>query len=93
MGKDLTEERNYSEETAKKIDVEVNKIIDECFQEAKRLLLENRDRLNLLAKTLREKEVLDGEEVKKLLGFEEKKKEEKQKTKDTDDPHQTNVRT
>ena len=69
LGKDLSEERNYSEETAKKIDDEVHKIIEQCFQDAKRLLLENRDRLNLLAKTLREKEVLDGEEVKKLLGF------------------------
>lgn len=78
LGKDLTEERNYSEETAKKIDAEVYKIIDGCFKEAKRLLLENRERLDLLAKTLREKEALDGEEVKKLLGFQEKEAPQKQ---------------
>lgn len=74
LGKDLAEERNYSEDTAKKIDEEVRKIVDECFQNAKRLLMENHDKLNILAKALFEKEVLDGEEVKKIVGFEEKQK-------------------
>jgi cell division protease FtsH len=69
LGRDLTEERNYSEDTAKKIDEEVHKIIDECFLQAKALLMENRDKLDLLAKTLLEKEVMDAEGVKKLLGF------------------------
>ena len=73
LGKDLTEERNYSEETAKKIDEEVYKIIDDCFQQTKSLLIKHREKLELLAKNLLEKEVLDAEEVKKLLGFKEKK--------------------
>ena len=58
-----------SEETAKLIDSEIKVIVDGCYEEAKKLLEQNRDKLTLLANTLREKEVLDGEEVKKLLGF------------------------
>lgn len=69
LGKNLTEERNYSEDTAKVIDSEVKAIIDACYERAKNLLEQNKDRLVLLANTLREKEVMDGEEVKKLLGF------------------------
>ncbi len=69
LGKNLAEDRNYSEETAKLIDSEIKVIIDECFERAKKLLQDNKDKLILLANTLREKEVLDGEEVKKLLGF------------------------
>ena len=72
LGRDLAEERNYSEETARKIDEEVRKIVDDCFQQAKTLLMENHDKLDLLAKTLLEREVLDAEEVKKLLGFQNK---------------------
>ena len=76
LGRDLTEERNYSEDTAKKIDEEVHKIIDECFIKAKALLVEHRDKLDLLARTLLEKEVLDADEVRKLLGFQDKKEKQ-----------------
>lgn len=69
LGKNLSEERNYSEETARLIDAEIKEIIDSSYARAKSLLEQNRDKLVLLANTLREKEVLDAEEVKKLLGF------------------------
>ena len=69
LGKNLAEERNYSEDTARLIDSEVKAIIDSCYERAKDLLEQNKDKLVLLASTLREKEVLDAEEVKKLLGF------------------------
>jgi len=82
LGRDLTEERNYSEETAKKIDEEVRKIIDECFHEAKTLLVKHRDKLDLLAKNLLEKEVMDADEVKKLLGFDDKKENKGQSEQD-----------
>jgi len=72
LGRDIFEEKNYSEETARLIDEEVKKIIDTAYTKAKNLLLENKDKLTLLANTLLEKEVLDGEEVKKLLGIEKK---------------------
>jgi cell division protease FtsH len=72
LGRDIMEERNYSEDTAKLIDGEVKKIIDASYVGAKQLLQENTDKLTLLANTLLEKEVLNDQEVKQLLGIEKK---------------------
>ena len=69
LGKNLAEERNYSEDTAKLIYSEIKSIIDTCYGQARDLLQQNKDKLILVATALREKEVLDGEEVKKILGF------------------------
>jgi cell division protease FtsH len=69
LGKNLTEERNYSEETARLIDSEVKAIIDSCYARAKGLLEQNKDKMVLLAQTLREKEVMDAQDVKSLLGL------------------------
>ena len=52
---------------AKIIDAEVAKIINESYQRAKQVLSEKRKRLEELARTLLEKETLEGEELKKLL--------------------------
>jgi cell division protease FtsH len=67
LGRDIVEERNYSDETARLIDEEVKKIVDEAYGKAKDLLKKNLDKLRLLSNTLLEKEVLDGESVKRLL--------------------------
>jgi len=72
LGRDIMEEKNYSEETARLIDEEVKKILDEAYAKAKSILSENSDKLKTLANALVEKEVLDGEEVKRLLGIEKK---------------------
>ncbi|MCM8782914.1 MAG: ATP-dependent zinc metalloprotease FtsH [Candidatus Omnitrophica bacterium] len=72
LGRDIIEEKNYSEETARLIDEEVKKIIDTAYNRAKTILKENLDKLNDLTNALLEKEVLDGEEEKKLLGIDEK---------------------
>ncbi len=69
LGKDISEERNYSEETAKLIDEEVRRIIDEAYNQAKSLLEENLDKLKALTDALLEKEVLDGEVVKEIIGI------------------------
>ncbi len=73
LGMDFFEEKNYSESTAVAIDEEVRKIIDECYSRAKEELVKNKVRLDALADKLLEKEVLDREEVKKIVGIEEKK--------------------
>ncbi len=70
LGRDIMEEKNYSEQTARLIDEEVKKIIDEAYGKAITLLKNNQDKLKLLSSTLLEKEVLSGEEVKKILGIE-----------------------
>lgn len=69
LGRDIVEERNYSEATAKLIDEEIKHIVDECYLRAKQLIHNNIDKLKLLSDCLLEKEVLDGEEVKNLIGI------------------------
>ncbi len=68
LGRDLFEERNYSEQTAVTIDEEVKRLIDKCYSDAHKLLSDNRDKMETVAQLLLEKEVLDGEEVRKLAG-------------------------
>ncbi len=72
LGRDIMEERNYSEETARQIDEEVRRIVDDSYRKAKAILQENIEKLNLLKENLLEKEVMDGAQVKQLLGIEKK---------------------
>lgn len=67
LGRDIVEEKNYSEATAVEIDKEVRRIVDECYKRAKQELSNNREKLKKLAETLLEKEVMDSEEVKRLV--------------------------
>ena len=83
LGRDIIEERNYSDQTALAIDEEIRRIIDESYNRAKGELLKHKDRLKLLAERLLEKEVMDVEEAKELLGFEKTAQDEPAKTKDT----------
>ena len=69
LGRDLMEERNYSEQTARVIDEEVKKITDDAYASALEILKNNQEKLNLLSNSLLEKETLSGEEVKKILGI------------------------
>jgi len=69
LGRDIMEEKNYSEQTARIIDEEVKQITDDAYNKALELLKNNQDKLKLLSNTLLEKEVLSGEEVKKILGI------------------------
>ncbi len=72
LGRDIAEERNYSEDTARLIDEEVKKIIGEAYSKTKNLLQQNAEKLKVLSAALLEKEVMDGEEVKRLLNIEKK---------------------
>jgi len=67
LARELAEERNYSEEIAHQIDVEVRRIIDECFDRATSILSEHRDRLELLVEVLLRKETLDQQEVATIV--------------------------
>jgi cell division protease FtsH len=72
LGRDIAEERNYSDDTARLIDEEVKKLVDEAYAKARESLKANLDKLKMLSNTLLEKEVMDGEAVKQLLGIEKK---------------------
>jgi len=67
LGKELGEERNYSEKTADLIDAEVKKIVESCYEKAKRVIKNQIKVTQLVAETLKDKETLQGEELKKFL--------------------------
>jgi len=69
LGRDIVEEKNYSDLTAQEIDKEVKKIVDECYKKGKDILSKNKDRLKKLAEKLKEKEVMTEEEVKEIIGL------------------------
>ncbi len=60
----------YSQKTAEAIDAEVKALVDAAYARAERLLKDNREKLELLAQTLLEKETLDGRDVETLVGLE-----------------------
>ncbi|QIB70783.1 ATP-dependent metallopeptidase FtsH/Yme1/Tma family protein [Aminipila butyrica] len=66
LGNDYQTKKNYSEAIAKEIDAEIRAIIEDCFEEAERLLTDNMDKLHVVAKTLLEIETLDGEQFENL---------------------------
>jgi len=59
--------KEYSEEKAREIDEEVDHLLEEAYQRVKGILAERKDKLHKVAKSLLEKEVLEGEELKALL--------------------------
>ncbi len=65
---DYTFNKPYSEATAEKIDKEVKKIIDDAFDRTKRLLIQHRDYLEIIAKELLEKEILFQSDLERLIG-------------------------
>ncbi len=67
LGRDITAERDFSEETAAIIDAEVRKLVDQAYTRAKEVLVENRAILDKLADMLVERETVDSEELQELL--------------------------
>jgi cell division protease FtsH len=67
LGRDIGEERNYSERVAYQIDQEVHRIIEECHRDAVRILTEHKDKLELVAKRLVEVQDMEGDELIALL--------------------------
>ena len=67
LGRDFTQTKDYSEQTAIEIDAEVRRIIADAYDRAKRLLQENRDVLDKMTEVLLEKEVLDATEIDAIL--------------------------
>ncbi len=68
LGKEISQQKDYSEETAQIIDEEVHRIIGEAYRRARQILEEKLDKLHALAKALLEREILDGTAVGEILG-------------------------
>ncbi|MBI1976143.1 MAG: ATP-dependent zinc metalloprotease FtsH, partial [Candidatus Omnitrophica bacterium] len=67
LGRDILEEKNYSEQTAVTIDAEVRRIIEESHGRAMEQLSKHQEQLKLIAQRLLEREVLDADEVRRIL--------------------------
>jgi len=68
LGRDLYEQRDYSETAAQEIDTEVKRIVQTQYQRAKQLILESRDKLEKIAMILIEQETLDRNQFVELMG-------------------------
>ena len=67
LGRSVTKQQNMSEETAKKVDAEVKKIVDKGYERAKKVLTEKIEDLHKLAKALLIYETLSGDEIRDLI--------------------------
>jgi cell division protease FtsH len=67
LGREISEQRDYSDAVAEQIDAEVRQIIDSEYQRAYNLLLENRDKLNMISRKLLEIETLEANEFVALM--------------------------
>ena len=67
LGRELSQHRDFSEETAREIDSEVRRLVNTGYEKAKSIILENRDAMVRIALALLEREVLDASELKLIL--------------------------
>ena len=70
LGRDLGEQRNYSEEVAAIIDEEIRSIVDHGYQTAKGILTQQRHKMDAVVERLKEVETLDGKELDEILARE-----------------------
>jgi len=68
LGREFATHKDYSEDTARKIDREVSHIVKKCYENAKKILSDRIDILNRIASELLEKEVLNGLELDEIIG-------------------------
>jgi len=71
LGREISSHKDYSEETAVMIDKEIRGLVDGANDQAKKILTDNRDKLEALAKALLEREILDAPEIDRILRGEE----------------------
>jgi cell division protease FtsH len=69
LGRDITRNENVSEDTARKIDAEIHRIIEEQYRRATEILAQHRDALAKVAEALLEYETIDGKHVQEILQF------------------------
>ena len=67
LGREMSRQKNFSEHTSQAIDSEIKRIIDEAYKVARDLIFNNRDKLELIAKSLLEHETLDGPQVEEII--------------------------
>ncbi|TDO77655.1 cell division protease FtsH [Halanaerobium saccharolyticum] len=71
LGRDISRQRNYSEEVAARIDKEISKMVEECYSKAERLLRDNSETVEKIVSALKEYETLHADQIKRLMRGEE----------------------
>ena len=95
LGRDFNNQRNYSEDVAAEIDKEIRRYIEDAYEECRKIITDNIDKLHLIAEALMERETLDASELEELMTkgkITEKPKEEKEPPQD-DTPLMTPIPT
>jgi len=67
LGRDFMKERNFSEETASAVDNEIHTLLNEAYDDAKKIVTEHRDILEALSHALMEREILEGDEIDEII--------------------------
>jgi cell division protease FtsH len=67
LGREVARTEDYSEDTRRKIDAEVNRLLRESYARATKIVSENREKLRIVAELLLERETLDGYEVREIV--------------------------
>jgi cell division protease FtsH len=67
LGEEIAHRREYSEQTAREVDIEIRSILEMAFKRARKSLQKNRQALDRLAKSLMDREELSGQEITRLL--------------------------
>ncbi len=67
LGREIAQHRDFSEETARQIDLEVRRLIDDAYQSAHAIVEANKDAMHRIAAALLERETIDAEEVRMLI--------------------------
>ncbi|HEY4024881.1 MAG TPA: cell division protein FtsH, partial [Candidatus Dormibacteraeota bacterium] len=67
LGRDLGEQRNYSEEVAALIDEEIKSLVSEAYEKAKRILTEARPKMDAVVERLKVEETLDAAQLEEIL--------------------------
>ncbi len=86
LGRDIGEDRNYSDAIAYAIDQEVKAIIDGCYEKVRSILIENSKEMDMIAEALLEREILEGKELDELLGNNTSQDEEAKPEDESSDP-------
>jgi cell division protease FtsH len=69
LGREITRSENFSEETARLIDIEIRKLIDEQYSRARSIILEKRAALDKIAEALLQYETIEGRHVREILEY------------------------
>ncbi|MGM0507547.1 MAG: ATP-dependent zinc metalloprotease FtsH [Fusobacteriota bacterium] len=80
LGREMTRDRNYSNETANLIDEEISKIINNSYDDVKQMIIDGKDKLEGLANYLLENEVISGDSMKQLFNAYDTEEDSEEKT-------------